>query len=220
MRMLKATGLALCLLGALAWATSTYAQTLERGEIHGTTYDASHAPVPKAKVTLSNPSTGYQRTIVSGDDGSFDFLQIPAGVYILTAEHENLATTKVTEIELNVGSSLVVDIAMPLKSQQQTVTVTATNAEAETPTAGVTQLLNAQSVNSLPFPGRDYRDMARLAPSASVVPGLRGGLRLGGQQSDYSGLVIDGGDNTNNFFGEYFGSLETKNFTIPLEAVQ
>ncbi|HEV3253318.1 MAG TPA: carboxypeptidase regulatory-like domain-containing protein [Candidatus Acidoferrales bacterium] len=220
MRMLKAMGLALCLLGALAWATGAYAQTLERGEIHGTTYDASHAPVPKAKVTLSNPSTGYQRTIVSGDDGSFDFLQIPAGVYVLTAEHENLATTKVTEIELNVGSSLVVDIAMPLKSQQQTVTVSATNAEVETPTAGVTQLLNAQSVNSLPFPGRDYRDMARLAPSASVVPGLRGGLRLGGQQSDYSGLVIDGADSTNNFFGEYFGSLETKNFTIPLEAVQ
>jgi hypothetical protein len=218
--MLKAIGLALCLLGALAWATGAYAQTLERGEIHGTTYDASHAPVPKAKVTLSNPSTGYQRTIVSGDDGSFDFLQIPAGVYILTAEHENLATTKVTEIELNVGSSLVVDINMPLKSQQQTVTVSATNAEAETAAAGVSQLLNAQSVTNLPFPGRDYRDMARLAPSASVVPGLRGGLRLGGQQSDYSGLVIDGGDNTNNFFGEYFGSLETKNFTIPLEAVQ
>ncbi len=56
--------------------------------------------------------------------------------------------------------------------------------------------------------------------SAQVVPGLRGGIRLGGQQSDYSGLVIDGADATNNYFGENFGSLETKNLTVPLEAVQ
>ena len=53
-----------------------------------------------------------------------------------------------------------------------------------------------------------------------MVPGLRGGIRLGGQQSDYSGLVIDGQDNFDNFFGENFGSLETKNFTVPLESVQ
>src|SRR6202044_657664 len=76
------------------------------------------------------------------------------------------------------------------------------------------------SIENLPFPGRDFRDLATLSPSVTVVPGLRGGLRMGGQQSDYSGLVVDGGDLTNNFFGENFGSLETKNLTIPLEAVQ
>ena len=62
--------------------------------------------------------------------------------------------------------------------------------------------------------------MAELSSSAQVVPGLRGGIRLGGQQSDYAALVIDGQDSFNNFFGEFFGSLETKNFTVPLESVQ
>ena len=75
-------------------------------------------------------------------------------------------------------------------------------------------------VVNLPLSGRDYRDLAQLSPSAEVVPGLRGGIRLGGQQSDYTGLAIDGGDTTNNFFGEFFGSLETKNFTVPMDAVQ
>ena len=81
-------------------------------------------------------------------------------------------------------------------------------------------MLNTADIENLPFPGRDFRDLATLSPSVTIVPGLRGGLRLGGQQSDYSGLVVDGGDLTNNFFGENFGSLETKNLTIPLEAVQ
>src|SRR5208282_5606754 len=73
---------------------------------------------------------------------------------------------------------------------------------------------------TLPLSGRDYRDLALLSSSAQIVPGLRGGIRLGGQQSDYLGMVIDGQDSFNNFFGEIFGSLETKNFTIPLDAVQ
>ena len=75
-------------------------------------------------------------------------------------------------------------------------------------------------METLPLSGRDYRDLAQLSSSAQVVPGLRGGIRLGGQQSDYLGIVVDGQDTFNNYFGEIFGSLETKNFTVPLEAVQ
>ncbi len=100
-----------------------------------------------------------------------------------------------------------------------TVTAAASGA-IDTSTAGINQVINQRNLESLPLSGRDYRDLAQLSSSAEVVPGLRGGIRLGGQQSDYSGLVIDGQDNFNNFFGEFFGSLETKNFTIPLESVQ
>jgi hypothetical protein len=220
MKMRKGVLLAVTLLGYLVASTGVNAQTLERGAIRGTVYDTSRAAVPGTKLTLTNPSTGIRRELVGQNDGTYVFENVPPGEYTLTSEAPNFAVTTVKQIEVNVGSSVVLDITMPLKSQQQTVTVTGSSAEVETPVAGIGQLLNAESVTNLPFSGRDYRDMARLAPSASVVPGLRGGLRLGGQQSDYSGLVIDGGDNTNNYFGEYFGSLETKNFTIPLEAVQ
>jgi hypothetical protein len=122
---------------------------------------------------------------------------------------------------VNVGASMGLDIPMQLKTTTQTVEVTAEAAGAvDTTTAGVSQLLDSRSLENLPFPGRDYRDLAQLTPSAQVVPGLRGNIRLGGQQSDYTGLVIDGADATNNYFGENFGSLETKNLTVPIESVQ
>ena len=70
------------------------------------------------------------------------------------------------------------------------------------------------------FPAAIIATWPQLSSSAQVVPGLRGGIRLGGQQSDYLGIVVDGQDTFNNYFGEIFGSLETKNFTVPLEAVQ
>ena len=110
---------------------------------------------------------------------------------------------------------------MKIRTAEQNITVTADAIGiVDTSTSGISQVLDTKSLEDLPFPGRDYRDLAQLTPSAQVTPGLRGAIRLGGQQSDYNGLVIDGADTTNNFFGENFGSLETKNITIPIEAVQ
>ncbi len=204
----------------LVMSTYCLAQTLERGAVHGTVYDASHAVVATAKVTLTNPSTGFRRELNTTADGGYDFEAVPPGEYALVAEAQGFAITTVTGIVVNVGTSVPLDVNMPLKSAQESVTVNANIEAVDTSTAGISQLMDAKSLEALPFPGRDYRDLAQLTPSAQVVPGLRGNIRLGGQQSDYTGLVIDGADTTNNFFGENFGSLETKNLTVPIEAVQ
>ena len=201
--------------------TPASAQNLEKGAIRGTVFDTTHAVVATAKLTLTNPSTGIRRELDVSGDGSYVFDNISPGEYTLVAEADGFAVTTVKGIVVNVGASLNYDVVMPLKTSQQSITVTAdAGAIVDTSTAGITQLLNSTSIENLPFPGRDYRDLAQLTPTVQVVPGLRGGLRMGGQQSDYSGLVIDGADATNNYFGENFGSLETKNLTVPLEAVQ
>ncbi|MCI0626060.1 MAG: hypothetical protein L0387_31195, partial [Acidobacteria bacterium] len=75
-------------------------------------------------------------------------------------------------------------------------------------------------VEKLPISGRDFRDFAALGGTADTSPGLRSPVRLGGQQGEFTGLIIDGVDNRNSFFGEWFGSLETKNFTVPQDSVQ
>jgi hypothetical protein len=221
MKTRKAAFLAVLLTCTLLLSGAALAQNTQYGSIRGTVFDTSHASVATAKLTLTNPSTGIRRELQVESDGTYVFDSVAPGEYTITAVADGFAVTTVKQIVVNVGASLQLDITMPLKSQSQTVEVTADSGEVvDTSTTGITQLLNSISVENLPFPGRDYRDMALLSPSAQVVPGLRGGIRLGGQQSDYSGLVIDGADATNNYFGENFGSLETKNLTVPLEAVQ
>jgi hypothetical protein len=221
MRILRIAFLVSTLTWLLATTAGLGAQTLEKGAIHGTVFDASHAAMPKVKLTLTNPSTGIRREMTTDADGGYDFEDVSPGEYTMVADATGFAVTTVKGIVLNVGSSVTLDITMPLKTQSQSVEVLAdTGAVVDTSTSGVTQLVNSVSIENLPFPGRDYRDLAQLTPSVQVVPGLRGGIRMGGQQSDYSGLVIDGADETNNYFGENFGSLETKNITVPLESVQ
>jgi len=221
MKIWKAVLIAVLLSLSLILAGAAPAQNTQNGAIRGTVYDTSHASVATAKLTLTNPSTGIRRELPVETDGSYSFDNVAPGEYTIVAVADGFAVTTVKQIVVNVGASLQLDISMPLKTQSQSIEVTASSgAVVDTTTAGITQLLNSTSVENLPFPGRDYRDLAQLSPSAQVVPGLRGGIRLGGQQSDYSGLVIDGADATNNYFGENFGSLETKNLTVPLEAVQ
>ena len=93
----------------LAWlltaaSTLCFAQTLERGAVHGTVYDASRAAVGGAKVTLSNPSTGFRREMQTTGDGGYDFEAVPPGEYTLVAEAPNFAVTTVKGIVVNVGA--------------------------------------------------------------------------------------------------------------------
>jgi len=221
MKIFKIAFLALVLALSLCAVGNANAQNLQRGEVHGFVYDSSHALVPGAKVTISNSATGYQHEQTTDQSGTYDFANLIPGTFEIKAEAAGFASITLTEISVQIGSSLELDINLPVKGQSQSVTVTAAAAGAvDTSTAGINQVINERNLETLPLSGRDYRDLAELSSSAQVVPGLRGGIRLGGQQSDYAGLVIDGQDSFNNFFGEFFGSLETKNFTIPLESVQ
>lgn len=221
MRISRTAFVIFALIFSLVAASAAHAQTLQNGAVRGTVYDSTHAAVPGVKLALTNDATGITREFTSDENGNYDFENIAPGQYHLTAEASGFATTNVKAIVVNVGSAANIDVNLPVKGSTQTVEVVAnTGAIVDTSTSGVTQLLNQTSIENLPFPGRDYRDLAQLSPTVQVVPGLRGGIRMGGQQSDYSGLDIDGADMVDNFFGENFGSLETKNLTIPLEAVQ
>ncbi len=218
---LAALAVVFSLASLLLAAPSARAQSVERGEIRGYVYDTTHSLVPGAKVIISNPSTGYSREVDTDQSGSYTFSQLLPGVYKIHAEAQGFAASEITDIHVEIGASLALDVTLPVKGQTQTVTVTAeSTGVVDTSTAGINQVINQRDLESLPLSGRDYRDLAELSSSAQVVPGLRGGIRLGGQQSDYAALVIDGQDSFNNYFGEFFGSLETKNFTVPLESVE
>ncbi len=204
----------------LALSPLAEAQTLDSGQIRGVVYDETKAPIPGATLTLKNDQTGFTRVVVTSGAGAYQFPQIPVGDYKLLVELEGFDGIEVASLKISVGASLTFDFTLKLEIQTETITVEGSAAPIDTGSAGVSQLISAIAIENLPLLGRDFRDLARLSPSAQVTPGLRGGLRLGGQQSDYSGGSIDGGDVRDNFFGEFFGSLETKNSIIPLEAIQ
>lgn len=215
-RFLVLTAFVVLVLGA----SVSGAQTLESGQVNGTVRDNADSALPGVTVTLTNLATSRTRTTISNETGGYVFSQIAVGNYEMLFELDGFAGNQVPDLRINVGSSLTLDVTMTPLDVSETITVTSSAAAIDITSSGVSQLISEEAIANLPLLGRDFRDLARLSPSAQVTPGLRGGLRLGGQQSDYSALSIDGADGRDNFFGEFFGSLETKNSVIPIEAVQ
>jgi hypothetical protein len=200
----------------LAAASLVVAQTLDRAEIAGMIQDETGAALGGVSVTLHETKTGFERTMVTGDDGRYSAPLMPLGVYVVQAERTGFSATTSEPLTLTVGQALVVNVVMRVAGLTETVSIVAPSNTA--PALGT--VFDATAVSSLPIDGRDYRDFALLSPTARSITGTRGTFRVAGQPGDYLALNVDGADFTNNFFGEFFGSLERQNFTIPLEAVQ
>ena len=201
---------------ALGSTTQSVAQTLDRAEISGTIRDETGAALDGVAVTLRETTTGFERAIVTGDDGWYSAPLMPVGVYVVRADRAGFSAALSDPLILTIGQALVADIVMQIAGLTDTVSVSAAGSTA--PALGT--VIDTNALLSLPIDGRDYRDFALLSPTARSITGTRGTFRVAGQPGDYLALNVDGADFTNNFFGEFFGSLERQNFTIPLEAVQ
>src|SRR5271157_1455737 len=106
----------LALLALFANLHFASAQTLERGAIRGTVYDASKAAIPGVKLTLTSTATGLKREITTNENGAYAFEAVTPGQYTLVVEAPNFAIYTVKDIVVNVGASMGLDIPMQLKT--------------------------------------------------------------------------------------------------------
>src|SRR5881628_1178999 len=106
-----------CALGLQAPVYTVRAQGLTgsiKGTVSATAGDAAARPelLPSASLTLVNrdvPTATFKT--VSDETGNFAFLELPAGIYTLTADANGLP--RVTrEIHLTTGATLVVEIIL------------------------------------------------------------------------------------------------------------
>ena len=200
----------------LAIASPVTAQTLDRAEIAGTIHDETGAALSGVTVTLRETRTGFERVVATRDDGRYAAPLLPVGVYVVQAERPGFSVAVSEPVPLVVGQALVVNVVMTIAGLTETVSISASGDTA--PALGLA--IDSDALSRLPLNGRDYRDFALLSPTARSITGTRGTFRVAGQPGDYLALNVDGADFTNNFFGEFFGSLERQNFTIPLEGVR
>ena len=212
--------LACLVVAALILVPSASSQVLENGTISGTVLDPTGAAVPNATVKITHVATGAERTLSTGPDGRYTAPILTAGEYTIEVSATGFATTIVLNVQLGVGQELIQDVSVKVAAVGQVVEVTGETGPIEKSESLEKVVIDQRYVEGLPINGRDFRNFATLAGTGDVTPALRSPVRLGGQMGEYTGLIIDGVDNRNSFFGEWFGSLETKNFTFPQDAIQ
>src|SRR5262245_15700003 len=83
----------------LVGSASAMAQ-FETAAIVGTVRDGSGAVVPGTTVTLTNTATGVAVQRTTGTDGSYEFLTVKDGIYVITGEKTGFSLTLIDNVQV------------------------------------------------------------------------------------------------------------------------
>ncbi len=186
----------LFIVSLVALTTSLYGQ-IERATLTGTVTDPSGASVPKARVELDSPTTGFARQVETGDSGVYSITDLPIGTYNVTVSHEGFKTFEVRGIELFVRQTRTVDARLEVGTAVARVEVQGAAQALENSNAEIAGVLQARQVNDIPINGRDWATLMTLAPGAvNLGGGGQRDIRFVGRGIDDSNYTFDGIDAT------------------------
>jgi hypothetical protein len=210
----------LIFLAALALASvNLFAQANASGNLQGVIYDSSKAVVPNAEVTVTSVATGLKRTEKSGAEGNYRFNQLPADVYEVTVKAAGFATEKFPKVELQVTVTTELNATLNAGAQSDLVTVDATAPILDVTKTDVSLAITPAEVQDLPLNGRDFANLAFLAPGAKPVNAYdptkarAASFAVNGSGGRNVNVTVNGIDDKDNTVG---GSV----MQLPLEAVQ
>lgn len=209
-----------CLFILLWLSCAALAQTqITTGVIQGTALDQSGAVVPGANVEAKNLDTNSSKTATTDEDGRFIFLALQPGHYNVTITKQGYAKTIQENLNLTVGQTISLNLALKVSTVQETVTITAA------PTIDIAKTessstLNETAVANTPVLGRKFLDLFTLTPGVSITQGPDGDVvNFAGQRGVFNNISLDGGDYNNGFFGEQVGGQRAA-IDITLDAVK
>ena len=116
----------LCLLASQAIIAQTGgrvtgAGTSFHGSIHGIVKENKAGVIPGAVLTLITPA-GAKRTETAKDDGTFNFVGLDAGTYMLTVDYPGLQALQTLVLKVKAGESSIANMTMVARPSKQELT--------------------------------------------------------------------------------------------------
>jgi len=205
-------GWILVLFVAFIGVTGIQAQTIIEGKITGTITDDKGEPLPGAAVELTSPGLMAKRSAATSAKGTYFFLNLSIGKYKLTASMPSFKTVAEENIEVTAGSSLVVNMALPLGAIEETVTVTGAAPVVDVKTSSVDAKINREMLDKLPT-GRDsFYDLSLSTPGMfDTGKEVMGSPTAYGESGQGNIFLVNGVDTTNPD-GAGYGSMINVNY--------
>ncbi len=200
---------ALALVVLLATAPLLLGQA-DQGTITGVVQDASGAVIGGASVTLTSVDTGQVLKATTDSAGVYVFSPVKIGNYSVTASSPGFETTTQTNLHLSLQQRLNVVVTLKPGAISETVTVTWEAPLMQTQESSVGQVMDTQTIDSVPLNGRNWVFIAQLAAGAVPPEGSRGAgkgdFNANGQRAEQNNFILDGVDNNVNVVDFYNGA--------------
>ncbi|MGB8580897.1 MAG: carboxypeptidase-like regulatory domain-containing protein, partial [Candidatus Sulfotelmatobacter sp.] len=164
-----------------------------------------------ATVKISSQATGVVREAKTDDSGHYVVTLLPVSTYTIAAVSQGFQTAQQKDVKLQTDQQLEVNFALVPGNVTQTIDVSASAVAVETTTPSLGQVINSQQVAELPLNGRDFVQLATLAPGTtqetnpqsffnggpSSEVSARGSysLSVGGSRASSTDWLLDGNDN-------------------------
>ena len=211
--LVRAISLAVCvtLLTLVAWCPAP-SQGTDAG-IAGRVVSESGAPIGDVIVLVRNTSTGFASFTRSSDAGQYVFAQFPlGGPYEVTARRVGFEPVTKSGYRLTLGARLRVDFTLAERATALApVVVDADTAAVFLQRLGGSTRIGAAALGDLPAVGRNFTDLAALAPTVGSE------FSIGGARATSTDVRIDGLQARNMLRG---GELGRGPYTISMEAIR
>ena len=197
-RVLFALALALTLARPLAAQ-----QTVDVGSISGRVVDQMDMPLPGATVTATNRMTNVNSVTVTDDQGRYRLPHLQVGSYQITASLAGFED-HVRPVYVSAGSAFDLPLVLGVGAFTETIRIVDEAPVIESARSQIAATVSQAEVTALPMNGRNFLDLALLAPGVapanvgstqlfpetSAVPGIT--LSIGSQRNLSNNFVVDG----------------------------
>lgn len=181
----------------ISLVSATAAQSF-KATIVGQVADANGAVVPNATVTVTLVATNQTQTVTTDSGGNFTVSQLDPGNYSTKVEATNFKTLVQTDLVLETNQSARLNLTLEPGNVQETVTVLGEAPVLNTETSSKGEVITPKQVQDLPLNGRNFTDLALLAPGVYKRPAdddQGEGLATAGTRTDASNFILDGINN-------------------------
>ena len=196
------TAVAVAMVVAVATAAAGQ-ESINHASVSGRVTDGQGGVVPGATVTARQLETDVTADAVTDSGGRFRFPYLRVGAYELMVQMPGF-TEAHRRIALSVGSAFEIPFVLTVEGIEASVTVHGEAPLLESARSQIATTVAVAEVESLPLNGRNFLDVALLAPSVappninstqlfaetSAVPGV--GLSVGSQRNLSNSFIVDG----------------------------
>jgi Carboxypeptidase regulatory-like domain len=208
---LKLKFLATSVLFAFALLLPGLAKAQATGSITGTVADPAGSFIPGAAITITNVNTNEARVVTTNGDGRFMANLLPIGNYKIQVAAPSFQNAIKNGILLENQATPEINFTLQPGSVNSTISVEANSVAVETTDSSLSQVVHSQQVSDMPLNGRNFVELATLAPGTSAgnqpndffaggggsETSIRGSfsLSVGGSRENRTDWLYDGVDN-------------------------
>jgi hypothetical protein len=178
------------------------------GALVGNVRDESGAAVPGATITAIETRTNISRTAVSNETGNYSFNNLASGMYRVEAELVGFTKSAREGVEVNVNTTVRVDISLKIGELSESVMVTGEAPMLQTDRTDTGRIIQSEQITQMPLGfNRNFQGLLVTVPGASRPHRPHSEFynsqdslssEINGQGRQSNNVQLEGADNSDN----------------------